>query len=197
MIKGKKFAILTPVIALSATLVACNDEDVESDVDEPTDENVEEDTDSEDTTTLSILGTTDIHAHLMPYDYMNDEEDQTIGLSKVHTLVEEAREEFEHTMLIDNGDTIQGSILGDMPAQIEPLEEDETHIIMDAMNEMDYDAAALGNHEFNFGLDFLDETIADADFPWLSANVVEPGTEDLCMNRIRLSKKTLTVRPFR
>ncbi|MFB4158931.1 bifunctional 2',3'-cyclic-nucleotide 2'-phosphodiesterase/3'-nucleotidase [Geomicrobium sp. JSM 1781026] len=178
MIKGKKFAILTPVIALSATLVACNDEDVESEVDEPTDENVEEDTDSEDTTTLSILGTTDIHAHLMPYDYMNDEEDQTIGLSKVHTLVEEAREEFEHTMLIDNGDTIQGSILGDMPAQIEPLEEDETHIIMDAMNEMNYDAAALGNHEFNFGLDFLDETIADADFPWLSANVVEPGTED-------------------
>lgn len=92
-------------------------------------------------------------------------------------MVEEAREEFDHTLLVDNGDIIQGSILGDTQVDVNPVAEDETHVVMEAMNEMGYDSATLGNHEFNFGLDFLNGTIADAEFPWLSANLVEPGTE--------------------
>ncbi|WP_096439524.1 bifunctional 2',3'-cyclic-nucleotide 2'-phosphodiesterase/3'-nucleotidase [Alteribacter populi] len=133
----------------------------------------------EDTEKLVIMGTTDIHAHMMPYDYMNNEEDNTFGLAKVHTLVEEIRSENEHTLLLDNGDTIQGSIFGDMLALVDPVEADEPHAIMDAMNLMEYDTATLGNHEFNFGLDYLDETIAKADFPWLSANVYNEGTDEL------------------
>ncbi|GAJ98179.1 bifunctional 2',3'-cyclic-nucleotide 2'-phosphodiesterase/3'-nucleotidase [Geomicrobium sp. JCM 19055] len=174
--KTKRFSIFMGSTLLVGMLAACGDDEEQSA--DPVDEETNNETnESDSTSTFTVFGTTDIHAHLLPYDYMNDEEDSTIGLTKVYSLLEELREEYPNHMLADNGDTIQGSILGDMPAQIEPLADDESHIVMDAMNEMGYDAAALGNHEFNFGLDFLDETMEDADFPWLSANVVEPGTE--------------------
>lgn len=128
---------------------------------------------------LVIMGTTDIHAYMMPYDYMNDVEDQSFGLAKVHTLVEEIRNNNENTLLLDNGDIIQGSIFGDMLALVDPVSADDSHVIMDAMNLMQYDSATLGNHEFNFGLQYLDETIAKADFPWLSANIYNEGTDEL------------------
>ncbi|WP_051314879.1 bifunctional 2',3'-cyclic-nucleotide 2'-phosphodiesterase/3'-nucleotidase [Alteribacter aurantiacus] len=134
---------------------------------------------TEDTEKLVIMGTTDIHANMMPYDYMNDTVDDTYGLTKVHTLVDEIRSENEHTVLLDNGDTIQGSIFGDMLALVDPVGADEDHVIMDAMNLMGYDAATLGNHEFNFGLDYMEETIGKADFPWLSANVYDAETDEL------------------
>ncbi|WP_368505902.1 bifunctional 2',3'-cyclic-nucleotide 2'-phosphodiesterase/3'-nucleotidase [Alkalihalophilus sp. As8PL] len=133
----------------------------------------------EDTEKLVIMGTTDIHAYMMPYDYMNDVEDNSFGLAKVHTLVEEIRANNEHTLLLDNGDIIQGSIFGDMLALVDPVGADDPHVIMDAMNLMGYDSATLGNHEFNFGLQYLDETIAKADFPWLSANIYNEDTDQL------------------
>ncbi|WP_142996807.1 bifunctional 2',3'-cyclic-nucleotide 2'-phosphodiesterase/3'-nucleotidase [Alteribacter keqinensis] len=147
--------------------------------------------DAEDTEKLVIMGTTDIHAYMMPYDYMNDTVDDTYGLTKVHTLVEEIRSEHENTLLLDNGDIIQGSIFGDMLALVDPVGADEPHVIMDAMNMMGYDAATLGNHEFNFGLDYLDETIAKADFPWLSANVYNDGTEDLRYDPYAIIEKVI------
>lgn len=140
---------------------------------------------------LVIMGTTDIHAYMMPYDYMNDVENQTFGLTKVHTLVEEIRSQNEHTLLLDNGDIIQGSIFGDMLALINPVKAEDPHVIMDVMNAMGYEAATLGNHEFNFGLQYLDETIAKADFPWLSANIYNEGTAELRYNPYTIIEKEI------
>ncbi|WEG16622.1 bifunctional 2',3'-cyclic-nucleotide 2'-phosphodiesterase/3'-nucleotidase [Alkalihalophilus pseudofirmus] len=116
---------------------------------------------------LAIMGTTDIHAHMMPYDYMADAVNETIGLSKVYSAVEEMRAKYPNSILVDNGDIVQGSILGDLEATVDPQ---ENNIIVDVMNYMEYDAAAVGNHEYNFGLEFLDDIAAQSDFPWLSAN---------------------------
>ncbi|QKS72721.1 bifunctional 2',3'-cyclic-nucleotide 2'-phosphodiesterase/3'-nucleotidase [Paenalkalicoccus suaedae] len=135
-------------------------------------------TPQDDTHTLAIMGTTDIHAHLMPYDYMTDEPNNTYGLSKVMSVVEEQREKFANTLLIDNGDIVQGSILGNMETILNDLPEGEVNTIIQAMNYMDYDAAALGNHEFNFGLPILDQMIETSDFPWLGANVFDADTDE-------------------
>ena len=121
-----------------------------------------------DTHTFAIMGTTDIHAHVMSYDYMADEVDESFGLTKVASIVEEQREKYEQSILIDNGDILQGSILGDLEAVVDPQ---ERNIIIDAMEAIGYDAAAIGNHEFNFGLGFLDDIIEQSAFPWLNANV--------------------------
>ncbi|MFB4164944.1 bifunctional 2',3'-cyclic-nucleotide 2'-phosphodiesterase/3'-nucleotidase [Alteribacillus sp. JSM 102045] len=132
---------------------------------------------AEEHTELVIMGTSDVHAHILPYDYMADDEDETIGLSKVYSAVEEIRNENENTMLLDNGDIIQGSILGDRLAS-EELADDETNPVIETMNIMGYEAAAVGNHEFNFGLEFLEDSVTGADFPWLSANVLQKKNDE-------------------
>ncbi|WP_160141591.1 bifunctional 2',3'-cyclic-nucleotide 2'-phosphodiesterase/3'-nucleotidase [Salicibibacter halophilus] len=126
---------------------------------------------------LTIMSTTDIHSNVMAYDYMNDEEVDDYGLAKTATLIEQVRAENDNTILFDSGDTIEGSMLGELETLVEPIEEDETQAVIKAMNELDYAAAGVGNHEFNFGLDFLDQTVESSDFPWLSANVYEAGTD--------------------
>lgn len=127
---------------------------------------------------LVIMGTTDIHAYVMPYDYMSGSDNRAYGLSRIATLVEQIRSERSNTLLIDTGDTIQGSMLGNMDAVIQPLKEGEVHSVIGSMNMMSYDAAILGNHEFNFGLDFLNRVYSDADFPVVNANVYKAGTDE-------------------
>ncbi|WP_245154004.1 bifunctional 2',3'-cyclic-nucleotide 2'-phosphodiesterase/3'-nucleotidase [Jeotgalibacillus proteolyticus] len=120
---------------------------------------------------LRILGTTDIHAHLNNYDYYKDAETNEFSLVKTATLIKQAREESKNSLLFDNGDLIQGNPLGDFKAKVEPLQPGEIHPVFKAMDVLDYDAATVGNHEFNYGLDFLDEVLNDAPFPYVSANV--------------------------
>ena len=120
---------------------------------------------------LRILGTTDIHTNLYNYDYYKDADTQEFGLAKTATLIKEARAEAKNTLLFDNGDLIQGNPLGDYKARVDKLEEGELHPVFQAMKELDYDAATLGNHEFNYGLEFLDEVLDDAPMPYVSANV--------------------------
>ncbi|MCE7793257.1 bifunctional 2',3'-cyclic-nucleotide 2'-phosphodiesterase/3'-nucleotidase [Salipaludibacillus sp. CUR1] len=126
---------------------------------------------------LTIMTTTDIHSYLMPYDYMNDEAVDDYGFVKAATLIEQVRAENDNTILFDNGDIFEGSMLGELETFIDPLEEGETQAVIKALNELDYAAASIGNHEFNFGLDYLDDAIESADFPWLSANVYKAGTD--------------------
>jgi len=129
--------------------------------------------------TLALLSTTDVHQYLLPYNYMEDEEDETIGLSKTYTLIEEAREEYDYHLLLDAGDLIQGSLVGVYESQVEPLEEGETQTIVEIYNEIGYDAVAIGNHEVqDYGLWFLDRAIEGAEFPWLSANMVQADNPD-------------------
>ncbi|USK39829.1 bifunctional 2',3'-cyclic-nucleotide 2'-phosphodiesterase/3'-nucleotidase [Cytobacillus firmus] len=120
---------------------------------------------------LRILGTTDIHTHLYNYDYYKDAETIEFGLAKTATLIKQARKEAKNTLLFDNGDLIQGNPLGDYKAKVDKLEDGEVHPVFKAMELLDYDAATVGNHEFNYGLDYLDEVLDDSPFPYVNANV--------------------------
>ena len=129
---------------------------------------------------VSALATTDLHGNLYPIDYFTDKP-AARGLAKIATLVRAAREANPNTLLIDCGDTIQGTPLeyvyqtyvrtGRLPGKLsfagEPFARDP---MMLAMTALGYDAMVVGNHEFNFGLKNLDRARADAGFPWLSAN---------------------------
>jgi 2',3'-cyclic-nucleotide 2'-phosphodiesterase (5'-nucleotidase family) len=119
-----------------------------------------------------ILGTTDLHGNLFPIDYYTNKPDNR-GLAKIATLVRQVRKENKNVVLIDSGDTIQGT----------PLEyyhnkknNQPTDPMMLAMSALDYDAMAVGNHEYNFGLQVLEKARGEAKFPWLSANTYNKGT---------------------
>ncbi|WP_435105177.1 bifunctional 2',3'-cyclic-nucleotide 2'-phosphodiesterase/3'-nucleotidase [Arhodomonas sp. AD133] len=125
------------------------------------------------TVDLRLMETTDIHANVMDYNYYGDEADPTIGLVRTATLVRQAREALEfrdNHLLVDNGDLIQGSPMGDW-REAEGLAAGEVHPVYKAMNEMNYAVGNYGNHEFNYGLEFLDESVNDAAFPYISANI--------------------------
>ncbi|MFB9213795.1 2',3'-cyclic-nucleotide 2'-phosphodiesterase [Vibrio sinaloensis] len=128
-----------------------------------------------DTIKLRIVETTDIHTNVMDYDYYKDKPSQKIGLTRTATLVKQARAEVENSVLVDNGDLIQGSPMGDYMAS-KGIKAGEVHPVYKAMNQLNYDVGNIGNHEFNYGLDFLAETINDADFPYVSANVFDKKT---------------------
>jgi 2',3'-cyclic-nucleotide 2'-phosphodiesterase/3'-nucleotidase len=116
---------------------------------------------------LRLIGVTDLHAHLRPYDYYRDRTDETQGLAKAATLVRALRAEQPNALTFDNGDLIQGSPLGDGTAG-----GPSPHPMIAALDALGLDAAALGNHEFNWGLDVLDRALAGARFPVVCANVL-------------------------
>ncbi|MBD8068600.1 bifunctional 2',3'-cyclic-nucleotide 2'-phosphodiesterase/3'-nucleotidase [Bacillus sp. PS06] len=118
---------------------------------------------------LRILETSDIHTNILNYDYFQDVPTQAFGLSKAATLIKQQRT--ENSLLFDNGDLIQGNPLGDYIARETGLKDGQVHPAIKALNYLNYDAMTVGNHEFNFGLEFLDEALAGAEFPVVSANV--------------------------
>lgn len=121
---------------------------------------------------LRIMETTDLHVHLHPYDYYADCPNPDIGLVRLSELVDQARGEVRNTLLFDNGDFLQGTPVGDFFAYDRGFREGDEHPVMAAMNAMRYDAITLGNHEFNYGLDFLMKSLAQAEFPVVSANIL-------------------------
>ncbi|MDA9558335.1 bifunctional 2',3'-cyclic-nucleotide 2'-phosphodiesterase/3'-nucleotidase [Vibrio sp.] len=125
---------------------------------------------------LRIIETTDIHANLMDFDYYKNAPTEKIGFVRTAAVVKQVRNEVKNSVLVDNGDLIQGSPLGDYMAA-KGIEVNETHPVYIAMNILNYDVGNIGNHEFNFGLDFLHETINDANFPYISANVYDAKTK--------------------
>jgi 2',3'-cyclic-nucleotide 2'-phosphodiesterase/3'-nucleotidase len=107
------------------------------------------------TATLAVLETTDLHANVVGYDYFKLAPEPTIGLDRTATLIAQARREFANTLLLDNGDTIQGTALADYQALANPLRCDQTLAIYKVMNRLGYDGGGIGNHEFNYGLAYL------------------------------------------
>ena len=118
---------------------------------------------------LRILATTDMHMHVLPYDYLSDRPSNRIGLARVASLAMRRQQEVRNSLLLDNGDFLQGNPLGDYAAGKASC--GARHPAIAAMNAMRYDVGTLGNHDFNFGLPFLRRVIAQAGFPVVSANL--------------------------
>lgn len=120
---------------------------------------------------LRIMETTDLHVHVFPYDYYADKPRDTVGLARTASLIQGIRDEASNSLLIDNGDFLQGNPMGDYIAYERGMKDGDTHPVIQAMNTLGFDASTLGNHEFNYGLDFLMKSLAGANFPVVNANV--------------------------
>ena len=126
---------------------------------------------------LRLLHTADLHMHLLDHDYATDAPNPQIGLARVAGLIHQARSEQANHLLIDNGDLLQGSALGDWWARQRRSPTgatSATHPAYRVLNALRYDAANLGNHDFDFGLPFLRQSARGARFPVLSANLLAP-----------------------
>lgn len=118
--------------------------------------------------TLRLLATTDLHAHALGWDYRRDQPQSGLGLAALEEKIAAARAGCPNTLLLDNGDFLHGSALGDWAAGEGA---GQPHPMIAAMNALGYDAATLGNHEFSRGLDVLERALGEADFPMVSANL--------------------------
>jgi 2',3'-cyclic-nucleotide 2'-phosphodiesterase/3'-nucleotidase len=132
---------------------------------------------------LTVLGTTDLHGNVLDWDYFkdavyDDSAHNDVGLAKIATLVAMMRAErgASNTLVLDAGDIIQGTPLAYYYAKVDPINGGSVHPMAKAMNAVGYDAAALGNHEFNYGIDTLRTFESQCDFPLLSANTVDWDT---------------------
>src|SRR6202453_3801290 len=123
---------------------------------------------------ITLLATTDLHGNLFPYDYYTAEP-AARGLAKIATLIQAARAENPNNLLIDCGDTIQGTPMEAVYQEKGGPGLDRDPMML-AMNAIGYDAVVVGNILFNFGLKNLVKARADAHFPWISSNIgVTPG----------------------
>jgi 2',3'-cyclic-nucleotide 2'-phosphodiesterase/3'-nucleotidase len=123
---------------------------------------------------LRIIGTSDLHAYLYPYDYYRDRPDETVGLAKTAALIAAARAESANALLLDNGDFLQGAPLGDWAARSMRADKSAVHPVIASMNELEYAVGTLGNHEFNYGLDVLEAALRGAAFPFVNCNILRP-----------------------
>lgn len=121
---------------------------------------------------LRILETTDLHASLVNYNYYHGKEDNRIGLIKTASLIKQARAEVNNSLLFDVGDHLQGNPLGGYMAWVKGIQKGEIHPVYQSFNYLHYDAITIGNHEFNFGLEFLNHSLKGAKMPVVNANVV-------------------------
>ncbi|MFV0360061.1 bifunctional 2',3'-cyclic-nucleotide 2'-phosphodiesterase/3'-nucleotidase [Tropicimonas sp.] len=120
---------------------------------------------------LRIMETTDLHVHVYPYDYYSDHPVDTVGLSRTASIIAAIRSEATNSLLVDNGDFLQGNPMGDYIAYERGMKDGDMHPVIAAMNTVGFDASTLGNHEFNYGLGFLEKSLAGAAFPVVCANI--------------------------
>ncbi|EEG3114786.1 bifunctional 2',3'-cyclic-nucleotide 2'-phosphodiesterase/3'-nucleotidase [Salmonella enterica subsp. enterica serovar Chester] len=128
------------------------------------------------TVDLRIMETTDLHSNMMDFDYYKDTATEKFGLVRTASLIHAARNEVKNSVLVDNGDLIQGSPLGDYMAA-KGLKDGDIHPVYKALNTLDYAVGNLGNHEFNYGLDYLHNALAGAKFPYVNANIIDVKTQ--------------------
>ncbi|MCE0801298.1 bifunctional 2',3'-cyclic-nucleotide 2'-phosphodiesterase/3'-nucleotidase [Buttiauxella sp. S04-F03] len=127
------------------------------------------------TVDLRILETSDLHSNMMDFDYYKDTSTEKFGLVRTASLINAARGETVNSVLVDNGDLIQGSPLGDYMAA-KGLKKGDIHPVYKALNTLDYAVGNLGNHEFNYGLDYLHMALSGAKFPYVNANIIDAKT---------------------
>ncbi|QGH36473.1 bifunctional metallophosphatase/5'-nucleotidase [Gracilibacillus salitolerans] len=139
--------------------------------------------------TVSIGVTSDVHGYIMPTNYRNNQETQ-MGLAKTASILKEIRRKYD-TILIDNGDFIQGSPFTYYFAKKQP---DQPSPMINIANQLNYDLAVIGNHEFNYGLHYLQEAVEVSDFPWLSANIIDKKTKQPFLGKPYIIKKIAGIR---
>ncbi|WP_063565949.1 bifunctional UDP-sugar hydrolase/5'-nucleotidase [Paenibacillus sp. O199] len=127
------------------------------------------------TANFDIMVTSDLHGAIRPIHY-NTNAYRPAGLALLASLIRRERDRSPELLLVDNGDLLQGSPLASYAASF--VSNHEVHPFINVLNELGYDAAVMGNHEFNYGQDLLRKAIEDSHFPWLSANIVNEGKPD-------------------
>ena len=158
--------------------------------------------------TLALLETTDLHANVLGYDYYKLQADPSIGLERTATLIRQARAEYPNNLLIDDGDALQGTALADYQALVKPVACGETLAIYKAMNQVGVDIAGVGNHEFNYGLAYLNQVTgshfdvdgvpADAPrcagpgFPMVLANIYSAKTHQPLFAPYRILSRSIS-----
>lgn len=211
----RKIFAVTASFALVAGLSACGGDDDDDDTaapESPPQASVPQGT----TLDVAILGTTDLHANVLGYDYYKLAEDKSYGMDRTATLIANARKQYPNTLLLDNGDTVQGTALSDYQALVSPVQCSDMIAIYKQMKLLSYDAATMGNHEFNYGLPYLSQ-ITNVDFglagigkgtaqtnpagakdcaapafPFVSANVVSAASKQPIFKPYVLLEKTFT-----
>lgn len=157
---------------------------------------------------IGVLETTDLHSNVMSYDYYKLEPDPGVGLERTATLIHAARREFANSLLFDAGDTIQGTPLADYQALVARPHCDQELAIYKAMDTLGYDAGTIGNHEFNYGLDFLSQVTGTPfdvtgvpaqkckgpNYPFVLSNVFSIKTGKPLYAPWRILKRTISVR---
>ncbi len=187
------------MVALAALLAACGGSD----------NNGSDNANAGATATLAVLETTDLHFNVRSYDYFKLAEDKSYGFERTATLVRAARKEFANTLLVDNGDTIQGTALADYEATVSPIPCTQQLSMFKAMGALGFDAGTLGNHEFNYGLPFLNQVLgggldvegvdatkkcAGAGYPAVLANVISNKTKKPLVQPYTLLERTLVAK---
>ncbi|MFE6075017.1 bifunctional metallophosphatase/5'-nucleotidase [Paenibacillus sp. NPDC057886] len=127
------------------------------------------------TSSFDIMVTSDLHGAIRPIHY-NTNAYRPAGLALLASLIRRERERSPELLLVDNGDLLQGSPLASYAASF--VSDHAVHPFINVLNELGYDAAVVGNHEFNYGQDLLRKAVQDSHFPWLSANIVNGGKPD-------------------
>lgn len=123
-----------------------------------------------------IIETSDIHTNLTDFDYYKDKIEPKYGLTRTATLIKQARDEVKNSIYVDNGDLIQGAPIGDYQSN-QGLKDKDKHPSYVALEYLNVTASTLGNHEFNYGLDYLNTALKNTSIPVLNANVIDPETK--------------------
>ena len=146
---------------------------------------------------LRLMETTDIHVNVYPYDYYADKPNDTMGLTRTATIIDNIRAEATNSLLIDNGDVLQGNPMGDYMAYQHGMKDGDIHPVIKAMNTLGYTIGTLGNHEFNYGLDFMFKVLGGANFPIVCANLTkgqlasDPTKDDLFFKPYMIVEKQI------
>ncbi|MCL1124855.1 bifunctional 2',3'-cyclic-nucleotide 2'-phosphodiesterase/3'-nucleotidase [Shewanella surugensis] len=177
--------LLATLICSTLSLTACGLDDYSHGGDDDDDN----ESSNQVEVSLRILETSDLHSNIMDFNYYLGTDDPTIGLARTASLIDEARNEKTNVVLVDNGDLLQGSPMGDYIAK-KGLNSGDTHPAYKAMNTLDYVVGNIGNHEFNYGLDFLKNAISGADFPYINANVYCDSYE--CWDKVQKGDNLFT-----
>ncbi|MDQ0561477.1 2',3'-cyclic-nucleotide 2'-phosphodiesterase/3'-nucleotidase [Rhizobium mesoamericanum] len=146
---------------------------------------------------LRLMETTDIHVNVFPYDYYADKPNDTMGLARTATIIDNIRAEAANSLLVDNGDVLQGNPMGDYMAYQRGMKDGDVHPVIKAMNTLGYTVGTLGNHEFNYGLDFMFKVLNGANFPFVCANLTkgqlasDPTKDELFFKPYIIVEKTI------